>query len=124
MTTCLSIRQPWAWAIVSGFKPVENRTWWTHVRGRILIHAGAQWDCGKASGMDDIAEWSRTYGVAPPEQVHMGGIVGEAELVDCVTAHPSEFFCGPYAFVLRNARPLPFRPWKGRLGFFDVPEVA
>jgi hypothetical protein len=26
--------------------------------------------------------------------------------------------------VLRDPRPLPFTPWKGRLGFFDVPEAA
>ena len=24
---CLSIRQPWAWAIVKGAKDVENRKW-------------------------------------------------------------------------------------------------
>ena len=35
----LSIRQPWAWLIVNGFKDVENRNWRTHWRGRLLIHA-------------------------------------------------------------------------------------
>jgi hypothetical protein len=48
-----------------------------------------------------------------------GGIVGEAEIVDCVTSHPSEFFFGPFGFVIRNARPLPFRPCRGMLGFFE-----
>lgn len=35
----LSIRQPWAWAIVNAGKRVENRTWETRYRGPILIHA-------------------------------------------------------------------------------------
>ena len=35
----LSIRQPWAWLIVHGWKDIENRTWRTRVRGRFLIHA-------------------------------------------------------------------------------------
>jgi hypothetical protein len=35
----LSVRQPWASLIVNGFKDVENRTWPTRYRGRILVHA-------------------------------------------------------------------------------------
>lgn len=30
----LSIRQPWAWLIVNGYKDIENRTWPTHFRGK------------------------------------------------------------------------------------------
>lgn len=40
----LSIQQPWAWLLVNGFKPVENRSWPTKVRGRIAIHAGKKFD--------------------------------------------------------------------------------
>jgi hypothetical protein len=36
----LSIRQPWAWAIVAGLKRYENRTWTTPYRRPLLIHAG------------------------------------------------------------------------------------
>ena len=36
---CLSILQPWAWAIIHGGKDVENRTWRTAYRGPLLIHA-------------------------------------------------------------------------------------
>ncbi|MEI3544750.1 MAG: ASCH domain-containing protein [Alphaproteobacteria bacterium] len=42
----LSIRQPWAWLIVNGYKDIENRTWPTHFRGKVLIHAGKKWDEG------------------------------------------------------------------------------
>ena len=35
----LTVRQPWAWALAMGYKPVENRTTlWKH-RGMLLIHA-------------------------------------------------------------------------------------
>ena len=39
VTHCLSVRQPWASLIVSGFKSVENRSWKTDYRGTIAIHA-------------------------------------------------------------------------------------
>jgi hypothetical protein len=38
-TRAISIRLPWAWLIVNGFKDVENRSWRTRHRGTILIHA-------------------------------------------------------------------------------------
>lgn len=42
----ITVRQPWAWAIVDGHKDVENRT--RNIagkyRGPLLIHAGAAWD--------------------------------------------------------------------------------
>ena len=44
----LTVKQPWASLIVSGAKPVENRTWpipgtWA-ARGPLLIHAGRGFD--------------------------------------------------------------------------------
>lgn len=35
----LSIKQPWASLIAHGIKDIENRTWRTHFRGKIYIHA-------------------------------------------------------------------------------------
>jgi len=35
----LSVRQPWAWAIVQGLKPWENRSRRFNYRGPVLIHA-------------------------------------------------------------------------------------
>ena len=40
----LTIRPPWSAAIFDAGKNVENRTWQTHYRGPILIHAGRLWD--------------------------------------------------------------------------------
>lgn len=35
----ISVRQPYATLICSGVKPIENRSWNTDFRGRVLIHA-------------------------------------------------------------------------------------
>src|SRR5262245_22156707 len=40
----LSVRQPWAHAIIYGGKDVENRSWTTAVRGTIAIHASQTLD--------------------------------------------------------------------------------
>lgn len=108
----LSIMQPWAWAIVEADKDVENRTWATNYRGPICIHAGKKYDSDGADSM-----MFHDYLTIPPD-LPKGGIVGVAEIVDCVTRHRSRWFIGPYGFVLRNARPVPFVPCRGRLGFF------
>jgi hypothetical protein len=122
-TVALSIQQPWAWLIVNGRKDIENRTWRTRFRGPVLIHAG------KAIDRDALTElWLGYHPVTggewpfrpDPEALHRGGIVGIAEITDCVEASRSDWFVGPYGFVMRNARPLPFRPCKGALGFFQV----
>ena len=109
----LSIMQPWAYLIVQGFKDIENRTWRTGFRGPVLIHAGKKFD-----GKDDANDWDWPH-IERPEDFDMGGIVGEAEIVDCVTRSASRWFEGPYGFLIRNARPLPFRPCRGMLGFFE-----
>lgn len=40
----LSIRQPWAELILAGHKGIENRTWGTRWRGRLVVHAGQRLD--------------------------------------------------------------------------------
>lgn len=131
----LSIRQPWAAAILYCGKRIENRSWPPHApglryRGPVLLHASASnikyramddWDsiigimCGKidgAAGMLEVAE----------QNMRRGGIVGRANIVDCVRRSDSPWFFGTYGFVLDNVEALPFRPCKGALGFFDVPD--
>lgn len=113
----LSIRQPWAWAIVQGYKGIENRDWSTRYRGSMLIHAA------KTFGREEreACEWiEEHFGIALPREFARGGIVGRAELVDCVTEHESPWFFGDYGFVLQDCRPLEFYPLCGKLGLFDV----
>ncbi len=122
----LSIRQPWAWAIIYGGKDVENRTWKTNFRGRFLVHASKTFDM---EGWQWIAKnenrlWIQQSVYELPHYAGAcllgGGIVGSVEIIDCVTSHGSIWFAGPYGFVLKNPQPLPFQPCKGRLGFFEV----
>lgn len=117
----LSIRQPWAWAILHAGKDIENRDWrpanpGLRFRGRFLIHASLH----VASTYTDLAVIRDLGGKDTPALAGMprGGIVGEAEIVDVVRDHDSPWFFGPIGLVLRNVKPLPFRPCKGALGFF------
>ena len=118
----LSIMQPWAWLIVNGHKAIENRSWRCHYRGPILIHAGKKVDRDTLQDLRD--RWHPVTGtvlpneIVAPYQIETGGIVGEAEIVDCVERSEDPWFVGRFGIVLRNARPLPFRPCKGALGFF------
>ena len=111
---CLSIQQPWAWAILHCGKDIENRSWPTKVRGLFLVHAGKRVD---TDGIEDLADMGYTV----PSSLQTGGIVGIARIHDCVNAHNSKWFFGEWGFVLCEQRPLPFVPYRGQLGFFDVP---
>lgn len=111
----ISVRQPYAWAITEANKDIENRTRPWRYRGWVLIHASLRWHLRKG---EDFTDW---HGLTHPAQLPVGGIVGMAQIVDCVDRHPSVWFEGPYGLVLRNQRPLPFVPCKGALGLFRVP---
>lgn len=114
----LSIKQPWAWLIVNGYKIHENRTWNTKYRGEILIHAGNKTD---VEGQRWVNE-NFPQIIIPQFAVGLGkgGIVGKAYLDDVVTESKNKFFFGPYGFVLKDARPLPFVRLRGKLGFFEA----
>lgn len=40
LSKALTVRNPWAWAIINAGKDVENRSWQTEYRGQVFIHAG------------------------------------------------------------------------------------
>ena len=54
-----------------------------------------------------------------------GALVGEVDLVDCVTESDSQWYKGPCAFVLENpiAYDVPI-PLMGELGLFDVDQLV
>lgn len=124
----ISIRQPWAGAIVLGHKPVENRTRMFSHRGQILIHAGQYLATDYAAAADliekhagiDVDPLFALRGVSPAWE--LGAIVGVADLH---AAHrgcdgscaPGWASPGQVHHMLRNARPLqrPI-PAPGRLG--------
>jgi hypothetical protein len=115
---CLSLTQPWAWAVCAALKDVENRKWHTHYRGEILIHA--------SKGYDKIGELVlRENGIIPPSSLELnyGGIQGKTIITDCVRVHTSKWFFGPWGFVLNGSMMFKeFIPWPGRLGLFEIPK--
>lgn len=131
-TITLSIRQPWAWLIVNGYKDVENRTrCLKRYLGPVMIHASqtctqAEINAALAIIAKLPADLREQILVAMPWTVdefadQRGGIVGVATIY----AHgnrqlASPWWTGPYGYWFKEARPLPFKAFKGRLGFFDA----
>lgn len=119
----LSIRQPWAWAILEAGKDIENRDWFTRFRGTIAVHA--------AKGLTkDEHTWASMEiedicGLRPPAFPMLktrGFIVGTVEIVGCVSRSNSPWFFGDYGFVLRNPQKLKTPIYcKGALSFWEVP---
>lgn len=120
----LSIRAPWAWAILHAGKDVENRTWRTNFRGTVAIHASSAMSrpfYEEASA--EIRRTNRKANVPPYEELVRSAIVGVVDLVGCEENSRSKWYDGDgYGFVLKNPRPLikPI-PCGGRLNFWEVP---
>jgi hypothetical protein len=127
----LSIKQPWATLIVHGLKTIEVRRWSTPRRGRILIHA--------ARIPDERPEgWARVPAELLSHARQGGGIIGEANLKECVAyrsidtftadqlrhLNKADWFIEPvlYGFVFANPTVLPFRKFSGWMRFFTVGE--
>jgi hypothetical protein len=91
----LSVQQPWAWAIIHAGKDIENRTWRTHYRGWVVIHASVK----------PRSERSMPRGVRKPrpDDLVRGVIVGVARLTDVVNTSRSKWFDGPYGAPLNES---------------------
>ena len=124
----LSIRQPWAWLIVNGYKNVENRTWSTQRRGPLLIHASQamsqdEYDACRRFIASDARIEHVLDALPPAADLERGGLIGHAQFLACVKAHESPWFTGPFGLVLANTSRLPFVPLQGRLGLFQTPGI-
>ena len=108
----LSVRQPWAHAILHLGKDVENRPWRTNYRGRILIQATLKAEREEASKLK-----------LNPDKLPTGAIVGSIEIGDCVRNSKSKWAIrGQWHWILKNPCYLEKTiPFKGALGFIRVP---
>jgi len=117
----LSIRQPWAWLVVNGWKNIENRERRFSHRGPLLIHA-AQWmsvadyDACRIF-VDGICDH---LPLPPITDLDRSGIVGQVTVLDCVDHHSSPWFTGPYGLVLAEHVSFPMIRWRGMPGLFEV----
>lgn len=124
----LSVRQPWAWAIIEAGKNIENRSAGAirHMREalarprRIAVHA--------AKGMTrDEYEDARAFMAGlnvdcpRPDDLLRGGIVGSVEILGVTHKRlsSSSWLTGEHGLLLRRPRACPFIPCSGALGLFD-----
>lgn len=119
----LSIRQPWAWLIVTGEKPIENRSWESNYFGPLLIHASLAFD---KEGHRWVKQNFPRIRMPKPTEFPRGAIVGQVRMLGCIEEGElatSPWFFGPYGFVLDKPKQFPEPiPYKGQLGFFNVDE--
>jgi hypothetical protein len=120
----ISIRQPWAWAILHAGKDIENRDWPTRFRGTVAIHAAKGMERYEYNEFCELqanifaAGFGSDVIVPAFDSLPRGSIVGVVDIVDCVTRSGSPWFFGEYGFVLANSRALvePV-PCRGALSF-------
>lgn len=136
----LSVKQPWAWAIIAGFKTCENRTWGTNYRGPLLIHAGKsageirtvrRLEKQSKEGVP-IVDYDGTSHVMPPADElkrWSGAIVGVAYVAGCLDERGAKrakltFVEGPVCWHLERVsackEPVPA---KGMLNLFSLPDA-
>lgn len=124
----LSVRQPWAWAIIFAGKDIENRSWSCYsanrrFRGRCAIHASAGMTRYEYT---EAAEFMASLGITcpPPADLVRGAIIGTVDVIGSVTRvsrqTSSKWFVGSFGLVLREPEPLaePI-PVSGQLSFFE-----
>jgi hypothetical protein len=85
----LSVRQPWAWAIARGRKPVENRNWAPSYRGELAIYASMRVDL---QACESPLIWSAGWNPDDPVAA-IGGIVAVVTLADVCSAAMSGKSC-------------------------------
>lgn len=117
-----SVRQPYANAILYGAKDIENRTKRTHFRGTILLHASASLADGDViTAHTAMLREAKALG---PTQTYLpvrGALIGTVDIVDCVESSDSDWFSGPFGWVLANPREFKHPiPYKGAVGIFYV----
>lgn len=117
----LSVRQPWAWALIYARKDIENRGRWIRLKAhpqRLAIHA--------AQGMTQSEYGSaRAYikshcGIEcpPPAELVRGGIIGAVDVLGVTKRSTSPWFMGPYGLMVDRPLACEPIPAAGALGYF------
>jgi hypothetical protein len=108
--------------VIQGWKPIENRSWPTKVRGRVAIHAAQR---AEDKGFFDFVREKGlgaqvALDMATARSLPLSAVIGLVDIIDCVTSSSSLWFEGPFGFVLVNPRPLRPIPCRGALQIFDL----
>jgi hypothetical protein len=103
----ITVKQPWASLIVEGIKDIENRTWKTKFRGRVLIHASAQ--LAKYDLTED--QFTQSGSKVLWDSYNLKSmIIGSVEIVDCVINHESIWAEKSPEFTTNRANQEGFKP--------------
>lgn len=113
---CLSVRQPFAWAIIKGIKKVENRADnFPDHRGPVLIHAAKT--VAKVTG-----KFPDGTPVPDPKVLPLGAVVGAAIIAEmCPIGTVEGVASGEYTITEDETRTWVKAPWD-TVGFPRVPD--
>lgn len=124
----ITIKNPWANLICKGIKDIENRTWKTKYRGKILIHSAQTIDKNfRCMNLMFTPEQWKSLSVKEQQTMVCGifdssAIIGEVEIVDCVTDSNSVWALpNNYHWILKNPvmYDKPILNVKGKLSLWD-----
>ena len=114
--TCLSIQQPWAWLIIEGHKPIENRNWYTPFRGKFYVHASKRFN-------EEAYYWVKSnFPISLPrmDEFERGVVLGSVDLTKVISHSNNPWFSGRFGFVLIDPKKVDPFPARGQLGFFKL----
>lgn len=130
----LAVQQPWATLLCLGVKDVENRTWATKHRGKLLIVASQKKVTKNfMNSLPDEMYWElenqmKLQNVPDNLQaLQTSAVIGYVEVVDCVEDYDSPW-ADPDAikWIVKSAH-LFTKPqligYKAKLNVFDIPEI-
>jgi hypothetical protein len=116
--------------VADGRKSIENRPRRTNITEEVLIHASLTYN---KAAEESIRQTCRNLRLPEPtledlRSTPRGAIIGTMTIVACVT--PKEvphrhrrWASGPWCYLISDSKvfhePI---PWKGALGFFNVPD--
>ncbi|HEX4142956.1 MAG TPA: hypothetical protein VHY91_05360 [Pirellulales bacterium] len=129
----LSIVQPWASAIAFAGKNIENRSWQSHYRGPLAIHASGKFFSEelllptrvvRGGERRPLEHWinrgQRKYGLDDVDgSIVTSHIVAITMLVDCVERSSSPWYGGAWGWVLEGVIPIEPIPWTGGLSTWN-----
>jgi len=104
----LTLYQPWAMLIATGWKEVETRDWYTRYRGPLAIHAAKRWTEEERDCLASIA--CNITGVDWLDKHY-------SESLGCVVATCRLAYCVPAQFVESVTRKFKEGPWQPKHGW-------
>lgn len=125
----ISLWQPWASLIAHGSKTIETRSRPTHYRGPLIIHAAQKMPREEWQRIADYGNLTMSiFGLPRGAIVARCTLIGWVRTDDCIKDEYwkerllGDFTPGRFAWILTDIVPIRPVPFKGKQGFFEVPD--